>query len=248
MEVDLIAYTPDPIMVIYTACRTCYSAQKPHDIFTSLILDRNVTEDKMMELINSVVLSHHDSVLEHINFTFTISGISRSCSHQLVRHRHMSVSQQSQRYVAIQDEVESAVPRPIEVNPEALYQFEEAMVEATNHYHRLIKEGVKAEDARAVLPNAAATNMVITLNLREMIHICGVRLCQHAQKEIRDLVTMMRREIIREVPSFTPFLVPECAQLGYCPQEREPKGCLYPTREKMLQIYKDHQDEYKDLK
>ena len=77
-------------------------------------------------------------------------------------------------------------------------------------YDKLVNNGVAKEDARAILPNAASTNLVMTCNLRELIHICNLRLCKRAQAEIRELVGLMRDEVVKELPFMKEFLVPKC--------------------------------------
>jgi thymidylate synthase (FAD) len=240
MKVDLIAYTPNPIQVVYTACRTCYSAQTPKQIYDNALAG---SLESQLTLIDSVIASGHHSVTEHINFTWAIEGVSRSLSHQFVRHRHASPSQQSQRYVTYKDMNFIVPPHTIDGadNDEALECYDSVVRGAFNAYQVLIDDyNVPAEDARMVLPNATPTNLLMTMNLREFMHICNLRLCQHAQWEIRGLVNLMRTSVTTEIPSFAKYLVPECEMLGYCPQQREPKGCRRPTKAELLAVYEQY--------
>lgn len=212
MQVSLINYTKEPLLVIYTAARTCYSAVRPDEIQA-----KEFSLKKMRSLIKKVVTSGHHSVLEHASFTFAISGISRACSHQLVRHRMASYSQQSQRYVEPGDDL--VIPPSIQGNELLCKEFKSLVKEIKNLYGRLLKEDIPKEDARFILPNAVATNIVMTMNLRELMHASALRLCTKAQWEIRELFTKIK-ERVGQVDNFLAnFLNPKCISLGYCPEE-----------------------------
>lgn len=243
MKVELIASTPDIEKVLYTACTTCYNPGSPIDRWDDMKYERMVVNPWL--LIDKVVSSGHLSTSEHINFTFAIEGISRACSHQLVRHRHCSFSQQSQRYVEIKEDSmtiydwltilmdshniehqENAEKELIKICEKYFVQVGNKNVSQYAHclywYLRHIERGGKAEDARNLLPNATKTNIVLTCNLRELMHICNERLCTRAQKEIRELVQKMRNEVVGVCPELGKYLQPKCEILGYC---REHKSC-----------------------
>ena len=194
-QVRLISKPENMLKTIYTACRTCYSADSPLNIYDC---DSAQDEEKMLKLISRVISSGHYSTIEHIQVSFAISNISRACSHQLVRHRHMSFSQKSQRYVKEKGQFDYLTPNTIEKNEELNKKFDEFMAKVSEFYLELTEAGIPAEDARAVLPNAASTSMVASLNLREMIHLANLRLCTRAQTEIRILVKRMCDELIKE--------------------------------------------------
>ena len=177
-------------------------------------------EEKMLKLIERVVGSGHYSVIEHIQVTFAISNVSRACTHQLVRHRHMSFSQKSQRYVKERGQFDFLIPPTIEKNPELKQKFVDFMGEGSKIYCEFTEAGIPAEDARAVLPNAAATSIVASLNLRELIHIANLRLCTRAQYEIRTMVKMMCDELIKVEPWLKPYLVPKCEANGFCDEDK----------------------------
>ncbi len=206
---------PDNILkTIYTACRTCYSADSPQNIF-----DNADDEAKMLKLVKRVVSSGHCSTIEHIQVSFAISNISRSCSHQLVRHRHMSFSQKSQRYVK-ESQFEYLIPQTINNNEELKEKFVSFMEEISKTYNDFIEAGIPAEDARAVLPNACATSMVVSTNLRELIHVANLRLCSRAQTEIRLLIKAMCDELIAKEPWLKDYLVPKCETNGFCDEDK----------------------------
>lgn len=228
-EVKLLSKPENMLQTVYTACRTCYSADSPINIFSC---DTAQCEEKMLKLIKKVVASGHSSTIEHVQISFGVNNISRACSHQLVRHRHMSFSQKSQRYVKEKGQFDYITPIAIEKNPELNEKFDNFMEKISDFYQELVEAGVLAEDARAVLPNAAATSMVVSLNLRELIHLANLRLCTRAQYEIRVLVKKMCDAIIEEEPWLGEYLVPKCDALGYCD---EAKSCgRKPVKETVL--------------
>lgn len=214
-KVKLISKPNNMLKTIYTACRTCYSADTPLNIF-----DKDVDEEKMLSLIKRVVGSGHYSTIEHIQVSFAISNISRACTHQLVRHRHMSFSQKSQRYVQEKGQFEYLIPPTIEKNPELKQKFEDFMGEISKKYLEFTEAGIPAEDARAVLPNACSTSMVVSTNLRELIHVANLRLCSRAQYEIRMLVKAMCEALVEQEPWLKEYLVPKCDKLGFCDEDK----------------------------
>ncbi len=215
--VHLISRPENMLKTIYTAARTCYSADMPINIYNS---DSANDEEKMLKLIDRVVGSGHYSVIEHIQVTFAISNVSRACTHQFVRHRHMSFSQKSQRYVKEKGQFDYLIPPTIEREPELKQKFINFMGEISDKYQEFVEAGIPAEDARAVLPNACATSIVASLNLRELIHIANLRLCSRAQYEIRMMVKAMCDELIKVEPWLKNYLVPKCEKLGFCDEDK----------------------------
>ena len=229
LSVELISIPNNIIKTIYTACKTCYSAKLPYENYLNAPDD-----EKMLSLIKRVIGSGHYSTIEHIQLTFAIQNVSRACTHQLVRHRHMSFSQKSQRYVKEKGEFDYIMPKSIENSPELAKKFEEFIQNTSNLYQEFIEAGILAEDARSILPNAAASSLVASLNLRELIHLSNLRLCTRAQAEIRSLVKAMVDEVIKKEPWLKPYLVPKCERLGYCDED---KSCgRMKTKEELLNI------------
>lgn len=227
LSVELISIPNDIIKTIYTACKTCYSAKLPYENYLNA-----PDEDKMLSLIKRVIGSGHYSTIEHIQLTFAIQNVSRACTHQLVRHRHMSFSQKSQRYVKEKGEFDYIMPKSIENSPELAKKFEDFIQNTSNLYQEFIEAGILAEDARSILPNAAASSLVASLNLRELIHLANLRLCTRAQAEIRSLVKAMTDEVIKKEPWLKPYLVPKCERLGYCDED---KSCgRMKTKEELM--------------
>ena len=212
MEVKLISYTPQPIKTIYAAARTCYSAHTPQSILASL-----PSETEMKRLIKKVVSHGHTSILEHVTFSFSISGLSRACSHQLVRHRIASYSQQSQRHVKSRGNY--VIPPSVRKRKKTHLLFESSLDDLTLKYKKLLEMGIPKEDARYVLPNAQTTNLVMSMDLRELIHAASLRLCNKSQWEIRSLFTLIKKEIAKKERFISTLLVPKCTLMEYCPEE-----------------------------
>src|SRR5574344_996083 len=207
MQTRLIAKTELPIDVLYVACRTCYSKQTSGEIWETIY-----NEDKMKKLILKVLRSGHQSIAEHIQLTFTIDGISRKTSHQLVRHRHATYSQKSQRYVAYHQPVEYSIADSIKGNAEILEKYNKYMENCQYFYNEMINCGIKPEDARDIFPNACHTSITMSLNLRSFIHLCNERLCQRAQTEIRDMTQQMVDNVLfhKEFQFLKEFFKPKC--------------------------------------
>lgn len=228
MEVKLISSTGNPDRVCAAAAFTSCKKLSTAELFEEL------DDERAENLLRRVMGFGHASVMEHANFTFSIKGISRACSHQLIRHRVASYTQQSQRYVKFRrDEVDSVIPESIEKS-RFREEFHEMMDEIAGFYERLLEE-VPAEDARYILPNAAGTNLVVTMNARELNHFFGLRLCERSQWEIRELAQEMLDEARRAAPVLFEKAGPRCIQLGYCPEGK--LGCgKMPTKEEVFKV------------
>jgi len=224
------------VPLIYTACRTCYSEQLPQDIFQRAV-DGQIDVQKMQKLISGVIESGHGSTIEHVVFTFGISGVSRTLSHQLVRHRAgVAFDQQSQRYVTYKGPA-TMLPATIEdADPELRARYEAQVGGALEVYGDLVEAGIPGEDARFVFPNATRTNLVMTTNLRALIHMSGLRLCTMAQWEIRRLFQLIRQEIFQVSPFLGSFLAPKCVPLGYCDEmgNRDQHCPIRPHKDNVL--------------
>jgi thymidylate synthase (FAD) len=159
------------------------------------------------------------SLLPHLGYTFAVERISRACSHQLVRHRVASFSQQSQRYIVVK-RLNERVVTPPSVEKAGGDEFKELVKEAGEAYQRLVDRGVPKEDARFVLPNAAETSLLMTIDGRSLLHFFGLRLCNRAQWEIRALAEEMLGEARKAEPELFNAAGPYCYQLGHCPEGR----------------------------
>ena len=185
MHVELLYHTPDPERAIATAARLCYAPVGAAELMETM------PEDRMRSVLSTIMRSGHYSTLEHASYTFAIDGVSRALTHQLVRHRLASFNQQSQRYVKFKDGIDVVTPPSIAESAEAQRLFDEAIKATEDAYTKMLELGIPAEDARYVLPNACETKIVVTMNVRELLHFFDLRCCNRAQWEIRDLAHKM---------------------------------------------------------
>ena len=229
------------VPLIYTACRTCYSELEPDEIFRRAVAGE-IDPAKQQKLIQGVIESGHGSTIEHIVFTFGISGVSRTLSHQLVRHRAgVAFDQQSQRYVTYKG-AKTMLPTTLaEGDPELRQRYEDQIEGSLELYGDLVAAGIPGEDARFVFPNATRTNLVMTTNLRALIHMSGLRLCTMAQWEIRRLFQLIRHEIFNVSPFLGSFLAPKCVALGYCDEmgNRDEHCPIRPHKDTVLGAWAD---------
>ncbi len=211
MNITLLAHTPDPERVCAAAALTSYWYKGASETIAVL------SEKEIGDILSTVMGYGHVSVIEHATFTFSIEGISRACSHQLVRHRLASYTQQSQRYVRIEDMV-PVIPDTIRDNPEAMARYSQCMKLLSGAYGSLVDMGIPNEDARFVLPNAATTNIVMTVNARELRHFFKLRCCERAQWEIRDVAREMLRLAKEIAPKIFKNAGPSCVCERTCPE------------------------------
>ena len=220
MEVRLLAHTPEPDVIVAASARICYSS------VTSGELLQGEEEKLSQKLIANLFTSGHLSTFEHVSFTFGIDGLSRVASHQLVRHRVASFSQQSQRYVKMGDDV--VIPPSIKANPEALRLFQEQADSAHDTYKLLTEKfNIPKEDARFILPHGHATNLVMTMNARELHHFFRLRLCRRAQWEIHELARKMLVLVREKAPVLFAKAGPGCI-FGKCEESR---SCNQPYKD-----------------
>lgn len=209
MQVKLLRYTPEPEKTVAMSARLCYSP------IGAAQLEEKITDEQAAKLVRKLVEMGHFSTLEHVSFTFAIEGVSRVLTHQLVRHRIASYSQQSQRYVKEHD-FETIMPLSIAAKPAEREKFEKLMSEIRNLYTAWTEMGIPAEDARYILPNAAETKIVVTMNVRSLYNFFSLRCCSRAQWEIRALADKMLAEVKEVAPVLFEKAGPSCVTDGIC--------------------------------
>jgi len=220
LKVKLLRYTADAELLCGTAALTSAKSGTPSEIFKKM----NSTTAK--RIIGRVTGYGHVSVIEHASFTFSIEGVSRAMTHQLVRHRIASYTQQSQRYVTYDTLEKYVTPPSIESNMEAKKIFDETLMRISETYHKLLKRGISKEDARFILPSAAKTNIIVTMNARELRHFFNLRCCARAQWEIREVATEIFKQVKKVAPALFENAGPSCVKLGYCPEGKmKPPEC-----------------------
>lgn len=233
MKVILLKHTHEPEAIVAMAAKLCYSPSDVED------LNKKVTRGDQRKFVERLMKMGHMSPVEHTSFTFAIEGISRACSHQLVRHRLASYSQQSQRYVSESEGFEYVIPPSIKANPNLLAVFVQTMDDAQAAYNHLCQKlnalGIEGEeanqDARFVLPNAAETKIMLTMNARELLHFFRVRCCNRAQWEIRQLAEQMLKEVKKAAPVIFENAGPGCLS-GPCPEGEYTCGHIKAVRKK----------------
>lgn len=208
MNVELIQFTPDPEKVVAAAARLCYSPDPVPELLERL------DEEKVANFVRKLSSMGHLSPFEHVSFQFSIDGVSRALSHQLVRHRIASYSQRSQRYVK-EEGFEFVTPPSIRKNPEALERFEKVMNSLQEEYQALLGM-VPAEDARYILPNACTTSLMATFNARSLLNFFEHRTCMRAQWEIRVLAEKMLGLVRDVAPNLFGEAGPTCVTQGLC--------------------------------
>ena len=228
MFVQLLTHTPDPERVVAAAARLCYS-----DSSIDELMGRETAEQE--KLLRKILELGHFSVLEHAGFSFGVEGISRACSHQLVRHRLASYSQQSQRYVSHAERFDAVTPPTIADKPELEAKYNGLLEEIHRHYRELMEAGIPAEDARFVLPNAATTKIVITMNARELKHFFNLRCCRRAQWEIQIMAKQMLKLARKAAPLLFATAGPGCLE-GPCPEGKMTCGEIQAVRQEFSDL------------
>ncbi len=206
------------------ACKVC----------TSKDVDEDVEVNK--KLVVRVLAMGHMSIAEHVQTTWLIKGVSRALTHQLVRHRLCTFSQQSQRYVEF-DSADFYVPDTCQ-SEQVKDIFDETFTYLKKQYRKLRKLNVKKEDARFLLPNATKNNIIMSCNLRQLMHVLNMRLCVRAQAEIRELANRMRLIMIDKFPELEPFFGAKCEVINeQCFEKCEWDGklCKDPVRLKVVE-------------
>jgi len=235
LRVKLLTHTPEPLSVIYAAFRQCYHQGFAGDMWENLI-SGEISHEKQAEFVSQTIRSGHESPVEHVSFTFALSAVSRALTHQLVRHRIASYSQQSQRYVDA-SKMDYILPPAIAKNKKILARYEAFMEEVGKAYEdikTMLEEDGRAslakEDARMVLPQAAASNIVVTMNCRSLLNFFEHRCCTRAQWEIRDCANAMLKECRKVLPEIFNHGGAKCEKLGYCPEGEKFCCGRYPVR------------------
>ena len=224
MKLVLMRTTPEPDRLVAIAARRCYSNRSADEI------DEKLSDQEVGRLLDFLRQRNHLSPFEHADFSFSVDGISRALSHQLVRHRIASYSQESQRYVNYM-KVESLpfiTPPKISANEKALEIYNQALEHTLEAYRKMVDAGIAPEDARYVFPNAIETKFVFTMNARSLFNFFEQRCCLKAQWEIRILAMEMLKEVRKVAPNIFKNAGAPCQYLqnAYC-RENDPQCSMY---------------------
>lgn len=233
LKVILLRHTPEPEAIVAMAAKLCYS---PTDITS---LKGKIDKKDQKKFVEKLVAMGHMTPIEHPSFTFAIEGISRACSHQLVRHRVASYSQQSQRYVSEETGFDYVIPPVIKKDKELKKAFIAFMKASQKSYNEMVaglnRKGIKGEaanqDARFILPNACETKIVVTMNARELMHFFRLRCCNRAQWEIREMAERMLKLVKKTAPVIFSKAGPGCLHAP-CPEGSYTCGKTKDVRKK----------------
>lgn len=231
LHVELIAHTPLPEQVCALGAKLCYAKA---DVAA---LREKISAQDQSAFLEKIMESGHLSVLEHATFTFAVEGVSRVLLAQLTRHRIASFSVQSQRYVSLAETFSYIIPPAIKaLGEEAVARYQAQMDQMQAWYvewqQQLGAKGEKSnEDARFVLPNACETRLIVTMNVRELMHFFELRCCMRAQWEIRGLAEEMLRLCKQAAPMLFANAGPGCVR-GKCPEGDKSCGKMQEIREK----------------
>lgn len=195
----------------YVAGRVCYSKKKVNDIF-----NESMTKEtkELEEFLDKKIFSKgHWSIMEHVYLTFVIEDVSRTLTHQLVRHRHLSYSQKSQRYCKLEDKDFLVIPEAMKENKNVEMISNDLKEYILNTRQNLVDLGFKEEDIRFIYPNGTKTTVVVSANMRALIEVMNKRLCSRAQYEIRKEFLELKQQLEKYLPKgniFTKYMVPKC--------------------------------------
>lgn len=246
LNVRLLRYTPDPEQIIAGAAKLCYSATEIDSLM------EKQTPEKARSFVEKLRDMGHESPIEHVVYTFGIEGVSRVLTHQLVRHRIASYSQQSQRYVGEHSEKNNTECFDFIVPPsvkqaglgDRFVEMIGTMQEFYDELSNLLRERIGLEgeannqDARYVLPNATETKIIATMNARELLHFLRVRTCNRAQWEIRGLAKEMYKLVLPTAPSLFKYAGPSCISRQECEEGKMGCGLAKEVREEFEELRK----------
>ena len=230
-NVTLLASTPNATNLVLAAASTCYSTKSPYE---SMCKVWDIEAEN--KLLNDLVISGHMSVFEHASFTFGIEDVSRECSHQLVRHRIASFSQQSLRYTKAQEDA-FRIPTSVFENKGFNDVWQNTIETLYKTYEELIASGVSKEDARGLLPMCTTSNLVMTMNARELLHFFELRICNRAQEEIRQIAVRMLWLLLQENKQLFKYGGPYCMLHGGKCNEAKSCGKCYKSQEEIFKEY-----------
>jgi len=218
IEVKLTNYTKEPDLTVASAARTCYRDKSYESICEEL------KEGDIDRIIKTVILKNHLSVLEHINFTFSISGVSRVLTHQLIRHRIASYSQLSQQRTD-SSALEFTTPPEIKKDDKLAKEYEETVRNCQELYKRLVRRGISRGSARYVLPSSFNTKIITTMNARSLFNLFAQRECQLEEWEFRELARLMHDKLMKVAPIIFQYAGPSCQTHRVCPEGKKLGEC-----------------------
>lgn len=205
MKVNLMSYTPDALnLLLRTKNTRLTNNDDPVDW----------SEEKRAEHLR-YMLTTIKSSWEFVDYTFEITGVTRAFTHELVRHRHGSYAQQSQRVVDVRDS-EVIMPASIANTHAAPEAWNEAVASMKETYGALMDAGIPTQDARGLVPTNISTNIVAKFSLRSLHEMAKIRLCTRATGEFQDVMRAMKDEVVSVHQWAVPFINVQCVADGTC--------------------------------
>ncbi len=226
IQVKLISYPKETDLIAKMAAAICYSGGHDYEEI------RSDAERKPAEYLSKIVKNGHLSILEHNVYVFYVSGLSRVASHQLVRKRIASYSQQSQRYVDAKN-FKAVIPETIKKST-FIEHYNKKLEECSDLYQEMVDGGIPKEDARFILPGATTTQLIVSMNAHSLVDFFVQRLCLCSQWEIRRLAEIMLEEAQKVSPLIFKDLGAYCDFYGYCPENDKSCG-RYKTLKEILE-------------
>ena len=234
IQVKLVNHTSDPELIVAAAARACIRNLDYETVCAEL------SHEDVQRILRSIIEKNHHSPLEHANFTFAISGVSRVLTHQLVRHRIASHSQLSQQRTD-SSRLQFTVPPEIQQYPKLAEEYQDMMGRCQELYRRFVQCGISRGSARYVLPSAFNTRIVTTMNARSLLNLLAQRECEVEEWEFRQVALLMHGELMKVAPSIFRFAGPPCEIRGYCPEGE--KGAKCSRYERVAICKADHREE-----
>lgn len=228
IQVKLVDHTPNPELAVVTAARSCIQNADYETVRADL------REEDVQRILRTVILKNHHSVLEHVNFTFAISGVSRVLTHQLIRHRIASYSQLSQQRTD-SSYLKFTIPPEINHDPDLAEEYQSMMMRCRELYKRLVQHGISRGSARYVLPSGFNTRIITTMNARSLFNLLAQRECEVEEWEFRNVAHLMHAKLMEVAPNIFRFAGPPCDTLGFCPEGKNGSNCKRYQRTGLLE-------------
>jgi thymidylate synthase (FAD) len=235
IRVKLVNYTRDPELAVAAAARACLRNTDYEAVYDEL------NHKDVQRILRNIIKNNHHSPLEHASFTFTISGVTRVLTHQLVRHRIASYSQLSQQRTDSSG-LQFTIPPEIQQCPELAEEYQDIMKRCQGLYRHLVRCGISMGSARYVLPSAFNTRIVTTMNARSLLNLLAQRECEVEDWEFREVASLIHSELMKVAPSIFQFAGPLCITRGHCPEGKKGLTC---SRRQLTEVQKTQSEEVK---
>lgn len=254
LKVSLLGVSKDPVEVLYSAFRICYSKDDANETWEK-IKTGEIKRQQMEDFVVEKLGTGHTSPLRQVAFVFVVDNVSRACTAQFNRH-HIGIEREemSQRYVDFNKGIKAFVTPPsIQENPKILEKWNNLQSDMVGFYNDCLAEGIKKEDARFALPMATVSREQFSMGFQAMQQFLDVRMCERAQWEIRDMAWQIYRLMKKEFPHLAERLGIKCWENRnlYCDEDYKAyKACMWsrsrPHKDDLAQLWKKEKKELRD--